>query len=460
MYLGNKIQPPQLMEVKRSLQKCQQRLAQKSQAESYVISVVTTMLGGGMKLGSLATPLIRSSAVRGNLRFWWRATRGAEIEDVSELRSREAQIFGDPKRAGKVKIWVESFSGNDDDINVKSKQVRLSPYVLMSKGGVNGLEVPYTFRLHIRFQHTRFLSAADFLKLRKEIAAALWAWINFGGIGSRTRRGCGSLYCSDFSPPPGTADLERWYLNKLEEYELKLDMDHPEQEWPTLSREVRFQFPREASHKEVWKEAMNLYRCFRAAPKKEHPAASPTGFSYERSLWPEADSLRHITGMAESRHKLPKPANKTEFCAFPRAQLGLPMIFQFRQEQQLKIKNSDDREPYTLTLKPKHKNRLASPLIIKSLALSEEMGVGAFIRLNHPKLKQLELIMSEKEPEQLLPQAKQHRQAVNKLIRQSVILEEHIYKKLDYSGNPLGSRVDVVQAFLDSKGVSEWQKKC
>ena len=30
---------------------------------------------------------------------------------------------------------------------------------------------------------------------KKEVIPALTAWINFGGIGARTRRGCGSLYC-------------------------------------------------------------------------------------------------------------------------------------------------------------------------------------------------------------------------------------------------------------------------
>ena len=42
------------------------------------------------------------------------------------------------------------------------------------------------------------LNASCAVKLQDDVLAALRAWILFGGVGSRTRRGCGSLYCSNW----------------------------------------------------------------------------------------------------------------------------------------------------------------------------------------------------------------------------------------------------------------------
>lgn len=36
--------------------------------------------------------------------------------------------------------------------------------------------------------------------LQEEIETAVWAWVNFGGIGARTRRGCGALFCDELAP--------------------------------------------------------------------------------------------------------------------------------------------------------------------------------------------------------------------------------------------------------------------
>src|SRR5205085_1302593 len=43
------------------------------------------------------------------------------------------------------------------------------------------------FRLTISFPSNR----------KDDVAAALWAWETFGGIGARTRRGFGALHCTN-----------------------------------------------------------------------------------------------------------------------------------------------------------------------------------------------------------------------------------------------------------------------
>ncbi|NPV63073.1 MAG: type III-B CRISPR module RAMP protein Cmr1 [Methanotrichaceae archaeon] len=55
--------------------------------------MITPIFGGGVKVGEndLVTP-IRASSIRGHLRFWWRATRGARFETSSQLFDREGEI--------------------------------------------------------------------------------------------------------------------------------------------------------------------------------------------------------------------------------------------------------------------------------------------------------------------------------------------------------------------------------
>ncbi|MDR0266838.1 MAG: type III-B CRISPR module RAMP protein Cmr1 [Paenibacillus sp.] len=409
--------------------------------ESYLISVVTPVFGGGVKAGELkCQPTIRNSSVRGHLRFWWRATRGAVYKDVSELRKREAQIFGDTKESSRVKIWVSPSSPKQSSDQIELKNVNLPSYVIFpyrefyKKNPSFSFDLPYTFELNIQLQDD---------DLKKELDPALWAWINFGGIGSRTRRGCGSLYCDTFSPEKtDTVDLKAWYRKNLVDYELKLE-PNPEREWPTLSNEIQIQRPNDQGIISAWGKVINVYKKFRGTP----------GFK-KRSLWPEADSLRNITDMAVERHKQvhPKGKSRDELFAFPRAQLGLPIIFRFKQDPKHWLKLPQEWEPYDTTLKPKGKNRLASSLITKVIALNEKKGVGAFIKLNQPQIKELELSITVDDKES------DHKKQTADQIKNKPISERDIYKKLHYWKNPMGSTDDVIEAFFKSDEVKEWKK--
>ncbi|MNJ72160.1 hypothetical protein D3C77_687820 [compost metagenome] len=104
-----------------------------------------------------------------------------------------------------------------------------------------------------------------------------------------------------------------------------------------------------------------------------------------------------------------------------------------------------------MVLTPKGKKRLASPLIIKPLAFSKNNGVGLLLKLNHPRIDELELEISEK------TEKKSHRHEVGKLISKRPILAQDIYKRLNYDRNPLRSYTDAIDAFLSSKEVSQWK---
>src|SRR5207245_2589342 len=63
---------------------------------------------------------------------------------------------------------------------------------------------------------------------REDVAAALWAWETFGGIGARTRRGFGALRCTSIKeneqslmvdlPQANQEQARQWIQEKLAKY--------------------------------------------------------------------------------------------------------------------------------------------------------------------------------------------------------------------------------------------------
>jgi len=176
--------------------------------------VVTPMFLGG------ADPLreaeLRVPSFKGALRFWWRALawlRG--IRDVAELRKQEAELFGNSEtNVGQSKVLLRlsahksetleagtilgkmGRSGYQSD-DVVGEGVRYLGYGLMesfdghkTKGGRLTrpcLAVPFDFCIDLVF-HAKLNDAAQ-----REVIAALKLLGLCGGLGSRNRRGFGSL---------------------------------------------------------------------------------------------------------------------------------------------------------------------------------------------------------------------------------------------------------------------------
>ncbi|MFA7241217.1 MAG: type III-B CRISPR module RAMP protein Cmr1 [Sulfuricellaceae bacterium] len=76
----------------------------------YQCTSVTPMYGGGVKAGEVDKAMpIRASAIRGQLRFWWRIACGP-FADPQDMFRRETAIWGGIAEAGttasKVKVRV------------------------------------------------------------------------------------------------------------------------------------------------------------------------------------------------------------------------------------------------------------------------------------------------------------------------------------------------------------------
>ncbi|WP_341282148.1 type III-B CRISPR module RAMP protein Cmr1 [Paenibacillus sp. FSL H8-0537] len=444
MDFNKRIQPPNPKMVRDILAKP----PEKESTESFLISIVTPMFGGGEQAGKVNKERpVRESSIRGHLRFWWRATRGAFFKTVGELREREVQIFGDTSIPSNTKIRVnyvkDARYGNATNLNEQKKQViskEWSSYALFPYSQMNGMNMlaSCTFELNVQ--------TSDQKMIKDELYPALWAWINFGGIGSRTRRGCGSLYCENFSPKlfPQYKTYEEWYKGEVARFNIDMVPSDNKREWATLPSDICVQ-QNEGNIIVLWRNAIEQLKSFRTYKANG-----------KRSVWPEADALRDITGMREARHDT-HPKDKGTNIAFPRAAMGLPINFQFKQDRELSRSHSDKREPYTIQLRPGGKNRLSSPLIIKSLATSETMGVGIIFQLIHPDLEALDIVVSEEWTKQNDKQLN----IVKERIKKYTLTREHIYKELNYSKNPYKkiNTTSAIEAFLQSEEVKQWKSE-
>jgi len=426
----------------------------KQATDTYELTVVTPMFGGGIEPGQVnEVHPVRASSIRGHLRFWWRATRGAACESASELRVREASIFGDTRKPSSVKLWVETVphSAIPKHANHSQKMkngkikylldssLRKYEYALFPFHNIETsvqYMPKYKFQLHIQYDAK---DPSELEQLQLEVKAALWAWVNFGGIGARTRRGCGSLYSPCFSPDSGIRsieDLQNWFAHSLREYQLALPATV--REWPTLSDQIKIN-PGKKILEQAWEDVIRCYKEFRRKPNDPK----------KRSHWPEAVSIRRITGMAEPLHEASNTlSEKGHEVAFPRAQLGLPIIFKFKDNEQKQGPRPYEREPFATQLVPEHGERLASPLLLKAIAVSEKEGFSAVIVLNQPKITGLKL-----------KKAKSN-QALIRSIPQHEIYVSPNYD--DPSKNPMKNAsnqktVFTTEAFLGSEEVRKWE---
>lgn len=435
----------------------------------YKVHVVTPMFGGGVQAGIIDTKNpIRSSAIRGQLRFWWRATRGAAFQNAYDLRKREIEIFGDTEHPSPIKIWVENVTNRIPKSYTLQKGTRppYPAYLFQQKKGhtISYLENnSFVLCLQIAVLRQDQKEQDLYKELQNDINAALWAWINFGGIGSRTRRGCGSLYCSSFSPKPtiNSEDLLiAWIKEKLDDFHCPLHDADPEKEWPTLSLKFKStSYTKEISNTKgngIWRDTIEVYRRFR---QKKVSSDNPQG----RSAWVEPDVLRKLTGMKEEDHKHPYPKSKSkDLVAFPRVQFGMPIITHFRQELDLppRIFFSDQGEPYDTQLVPKDKNRLSSPVILKSIAVGPKQGFGVIIVLHQPQIEEVELSIIE--PVVKNNTQYQHLKTVKSKLRKVRIMEREIYPKvsehptINYLENPMNGYSSAIEAFLNSEEVKEF----
>jgi CRISPR-associated protein Cmr1 len=144
-----------------------------------------------------------------------------------------------------------------------------------------------------------------------------------------------------------------------------------------------------------WNKVVGLLKDFRqkAGSTKGHPRSPGP----DRSWYPEPDTIRRITGDFSSGHDPSSHLSGGNSLpdGFPRAEFGLPIVFKFKDD------NGPQPEPQPTTLQPyvggktvdrgtlespdihiidgEIKDRMASPLILKPLALSTNAALAIIL---------------------------------------------------------------------------------
>ena len=289
------------------------------------LKLATPMIGGGALAGQPDPHWpIRSSAVRGHLRFWWRATAGAAFSTAAEMRKAEAELWGSTECAAKLLVRVRLHSSEAPftiipNGGVPPQQVRqalearhIPAYAL---GPLNTRETLATLKLIDRCEFTVELAfsqtgGSDSARAQAEVAVLLWALC--GGVGARSRRGFGCLEPADSAAnelfvrplrPPGSP-------GQLGE---RITHVHGARTVHALNG---------TSALVAWNETIRLFHSFRRA---EIPGCTrPWQGGNSHTGWPEANAIRRFCGVPELTP--PGPVLAPPFC-FPRGQLGLPLHF-------------------------------------------------------------------------------------------------------------------------------------
>ena len=143
-------------------------------------------------------PELRTTEFKGLLRFWWRAVKASD--NLEHLKEEENKIFGGISGTKGIKSAVK-LSSSGGFVKCKTG-INLQSELGDSRFGQNDMS-SIKYLLYSVIKDLKYLKPNSHFDLtitsRDEHAfqnavAALWAFIYFGGVGTRARRGGGNLY--------------------------------------------------------------------------------------------------------------------------------------------------------------------------------------------------------------------------------------------------------------------------
>lgn len=314
--------------------------------ESYECQLVTPLFGGGVVAGQVDQRMpIRASAIRGQLRFWWRLLASKRLNNPEKIRAEEFALWGGlgtPPQASRV--WVEV--RRDKPLKLTAVE-NINSYAL---GGAKADEVeiydcltPWVLRIGY------FPSLSD--KQEQEVKDAVRWWASFGGVGARTRRGFGAVSVSG--------------LSAITDDEIK-----------AAGCQLMLNKTLKLVAQQAWELGIKALRDFRQGkPGRNKGETRYPG----RSHWPEADAIRRLTGRHHNYHAPEHKAGNV----FPRAAFGMPIIFHFK----------DKKDPSDFSLQPVKYvqnpgqgimtpvgcERLASPVILRPIKQGQTWRAAALL---------------------------------------------------------------------------------
>ncbi len=358
-----------------SFERC--AVGQISHRTEYTMELLTPMVGGGVRSWQPDQEQpIRSQAIKGQLRFWWRAALG--MLDCAELHQREGELWGKTSVASRVKLAVDilekpmtkTLNRNGNYMNYGN----YPGYVLFPMQGQTG-ENKFELVTSCKFRLLVECPAAN----RAEVEQALTLWAMFGGLGARTRRGCGSLYCPEIMKNIRNGQDVAAALSQLAGGNAAAG----KAPYPVLKNAL-FAWSDVTGERDAgsaWNTYLRAYGAFRQGPGVGRNQGQ--GNRPGRTRWPEADAIRRITGRPgpAGNHAPVHPAGNW----FPRGAYGLPILTEFRNDA------NDPTGRYTLQPAGENKERWPSPMFLKVMRLGNNDLLRVCLILNHALPSGLEL---------------------------------------------------------------------
>lgn len=340
--------------------------------------LITPLFGGGVTPNQVdeITP-IRGTAIRGHLRFWWRATRGGQFgkDGLKAMKAREDEIWGAASTSSSISVAVSypndaSRMGTTFQDTHKKKGHSVATGDPSSKTGYVAFPLRKTANQATAnkvIEGIAFTLTVSFLEInRVDVEAALWAWETFGGIGARTRRGFGALECfsvvengHETDPRYAVANIKTNMENSLTKHLAGQQFpDHLPHLSPTITNHLAITNTSGSSNAvNVW---INLIEALQNFRHKRPQNGNRPG----RNRWPEPDAIRDKVNPRNRRYS--DTIHTPPIDKVPRAAFGLPIIFEFKDESTMQ----------NVTLKGADNDRFASPLIIRPLACQNDQYVG------------------------------------------------------------------------------------
>lgn len=436
-------------------------------------ALITPLFGGGVNPASPdPITVVRASEIRGQLRFWWRATRGGQFgDDLNALRAAEEAIWGGPAREEKgnarggqspVQVVVELVNKGFPISQCRDSRGRVihigDPGSLLSYAAFplretrEQRDVKQTRQRQELLIGVRFRLTICYPKTMEcEVHSALWAWETFGGIGARTRRGFGAIKLEscirDGIPqkmrlPASSepADLKDWFQEFFDLYvcggtwhphipHLNVSTEPVTKALPEGFRVGKQDFidflyimlkTNKLSESQAklfiaplvaWYYPIYKLQVFRQSRRYSQHHRNP----YGRSYWPEPDEIRHRTVGFRGDHS----DRLTSAPKFPRAVFGLPIVFKFKDEE---------IDPPQTILQGINHDRMSSRLILRPIACADGSYLAAASVLAGPELP----------PEGLLLQG----------ARDSGNIDTSPLTEDEARFPPLNGETDVIRAFL------------
>ena len=358
----------------------------------YEIELITPMYGGGVVAGVVDEEMpVRATSIHGHLRFWWRLLYGLKLS-LNDMREEEAAIFGSTRSASKIALRVRlhdtrlslkamasiSEEGEKKKIVFEEGKEKLQYAIFPFQGkiGKRGEPDVAPFLAIVKAGFKLSLSFSPKLPdaQREQVLNSLHGWINFGGLGARTRRGCGALYSKECAMEEaknissllaGAPGIETVLMGNVKD-----------------------------NAESVWCEMVDLMKQFRQGvgigrnegQSKESKEKTKTP---GRSRWPEPDTIRRRVEAHLERHA---PTMQVE--GFPRARFGMPIIFHFKDsDPEGKYNRAED--PIDTCLRPESSSRMASPVLLSPVKLKNGKVVPVIVFLKAGPLSSLLLERSD-----------------------------------------------------------------